>query len=383
MSYQSVILADSPVAYWPLNETSGTTAYDLSGNGNNGTYNGGIVLADYPAPLGAGGSAPKFDGSTAYVTGSQLLTAATANVSLEAWVNFEGISSPNGGCFLKNGQYNNGYAIGNGGTSFDTAGNNLIGLYEITSWNPTTSAIPTSNWHHCVIVIGANSTSTFYIDGVQVATNSNSDINTPGAQWVIGADDNNGSGVNTTGRFFAGSLSNVAIYPTALDATQIQTHYTAGVSNNANLTGVLPNLMASFYFKSAQMPASLTATFPQPVAAMNLEAQMPASLTATVPQPVAAVSLGSQMPVSLTATVPQPVAVVSLEAQMPASLTATFPQPVAAMSLSVYAKAHTGSVNPDYLIVVPPRDTKFFITSSVRYNSTTVETPIRSVQAEP
>lgn len=45
------ILALSPVGYWPLTETTGTTANDLSGNGRNGTYTGAYTLA------GAGGHA--------------------------------------------------------------------------------------------------------------------------------------------------------------------------------------------------------------------------------------------------------------------------------------------------------------------------------------
>jgi hypothetical protein len=38
VSYYSAILADSPVAFWPLDEASGTTAFDQSGNGFNGAH---------------------------------------------------------------------------------------------------------------------------------------------------------------------------------------------------------------------------------------------------------------------------------------------------------------------------------------------------------
>ena len=230
LTYAQIVLQDVPIAYWPLDETSGTIAYDQSGNGYNGTYNGSIILNDYMSIPGTGGGAPKFDGSTTYVTGTQLLTSSITNVTLESWVNFETNTTPTGGCFFKNGQYNNGYAMGNGGTDFDSSGNNFIGLYEYVSWNTTTSTIPTSGWHHCVIVIGSTSESTYYIDGAQVATNPNSGIYIPGAEWVIGADDNNSSNGNVISRFFAGSLSNIAIYGTALSATRILAHYDAGIS---------------------------------------------------------------------------------------------------------------------------------------------------------
>ncbi|MEI9960417.1 MAG: hypothetical protein WDM76_04575 [Limisphaerales bacterium] len=41
--YHSTVLADNPLAYYPINATvdpTGITATDLSGNGNDGTYNG-------------------------------------------------------------------------------------------------------------------------------------------------------------------------------------------------------------------------------------------------------------------------------------------------------------------------------------------------------
>lgn len=42
-----------PIGYWPLNETSGTTANDHSGNGRNGTYTGsGFTLAGAAGPDG-------------------------------------------------------------------------------------------------------------------------------------------------------------------------------------------------------------------------------------------------------------------------------------------------------------------------------------------
>lgn len=44
-SLATEIAALSPVGYWKLNETSGTTATDSSGNGRNGTYSGSYTLA--------------------------------------------------------------------------------------------------------------------------------------------------------------------------------------------------------------------------------------------------------------------------------------------------------------------------------------------------
>ena len=55
--------APGPVGYWNMDDATGTTAKDLSGNGNNGTLtNGPTWLTD-----GKFGGAVKFDGSNDYV----------------------------------------------------------------------------------------------------------------------------------------------------------------------------------------------------------------------------------------------------------------------------------------------------------------------------
>lgn len=52
-SLPAAILALSPLGYWKLNDTSGTTAVDSSGNGRNGTYTGtGYSLANIAGPDG-------------------------------------------------------------------------------------------------------------------------------------------------------------------------------------------------------------------------------------------------------------------------------------------------------------------------------------------
>lgn len=59
VTYTQKVQALSPIAYWPLNETSGTAITDASGNGRNGTYNGPTL--GQPG-IGDGNTAPLFDG---------------------------------------------------------------------------------------------------------------------------------------------------------------------------------------------------------------------------------------------------------------------------------------------------------------------------------
>src|SRR5258706_12065829 len=69
--YHSTVLSDSPLAFYPINSTvdpTGTTATDLSGNGNNGTYNGtDPELNTVPGPSSFIPNALFFDGFSSFV----------------------------------------------------------------------------------------------------------------------------------------------------------------------------------------------------------------------------------------------------------------------------------------------------------------------------
>jgi hypothetical protein len=66
MSYDLKVIKDYPVGFWKLDETSGTTAADSSGCGNNGTYIGGIQTN--LMPLVSGGIAGSIITNTKYIT---------------------------------------------------------------------------------------------------------------------------------------------------------------------------------------------------------------------------------------------------------------------------------------------------------------------------
>lgn len=63
LAYTNKVIALSPIAYWPMAESSGTTVLDASGNGRNGTYT--AVTLGRPG-IGDGRTAAGFDGSTSF-----------------------------------------------------------------------------------------------------------------------------------------------------------------------------------------------------------------------------------------------------------------------------------------------------------------------------
>jgi hypothetical protein len=66
MSYELKVIKDYPIGFWPLDESSGTTAADISGCGNNATYVGSPASNMLPIIPG-GGSGTKIT-NTAYIT---------------------------------------------------------------------------------------------------------------------------------------------------------------------------------------------------------------------------------------------------------------------------------------------------------------------------
>ena len=71
------------VGWWPLNEDSGNTAYDLSGNGNHGSLNGGITQG----VVGKGGlTSYSFDGNDDYVDVGDSAFNLSEAISLSVWI---------------------------------------------------------------------------------------------------------------------------------------------------------------------------------------------------------------------------------------------------------------------------------------------------------
>lgn len=66
MSYSLKVINDYPIGFWMLDELSGTTASDISGCSNNGTYSGGISTG--LIPLVSGGANGSLITNTKYIT---------------------------------------------------------------------------------------------------------------------------------------------------------------------------------------------------------------------------------------------------------------------------------------------------------------------------
>jgi autotransporter-associated beta strand protein len=225
-TYQSVVLADNPLAFYALNPgTDGTsTAPDLTTNGNDGQA-GGIATGIGPSEFIT--NAAYFDGS-ASIDLSQGTNASLLNytgpITLEAWAqpantSFFGDIVAKG--YENDGQYYPEITLRVNGPTFTGGSEGDAGSTYATG------GVETTNWSYVVVSMDGTNCS-LYQNGVLVAQqpDTNGSYVFP-EDWVIGA----GSGAGTS-RVFNGNISEVAIYNYGLTAAQVLTHFYIGMINS-------------------------------------------------------------------------------------------------------------------------------------------------------
>jgi prepilin-type N-terminal cleavage/methylation domain-containing protein len=220
--YLAVILADSPLAYWRLNETVGTTSAPTVG-GVTGNYNGGFSLGTVGA-TSDGDKAATFNGTSGYIdAGNNFNLTATGSWTVEAWVK---VTAANGGTqgVIGKTDFNNGWVM-----DLDTTLHpRIIRCYNTGSCNPATAGattLSTGTWYLLDGVYNsAAQTLCLYINGVEQTANcatgmAGNMLATAPSLWI----GNENPGV----RYFNGSIDEPAIYNAALSPAALLNHYTS------------------------------------------------------------------------------------------------------------------------------------------------------------
>ena len=242
--YPAQVLADSPLAYYRLDEASGTTAYDYAG-GNNAVYTNVVLdqpgynsLATVPSDpnetaAGFGFESPpnNYAGNVPSYLNFGTPNGGNAAFSVEAWVTqylYDGV----GDCIVALGW-------GNGGEQFDLdTGNTASGYLRFSVRNAAGTGYGASStksiagdglWHHVVGVCDeANGHVYLYLDGALLASTTipaGSGLLASTTPLSIGARQSaNNNGTNYNFQLY-GSVDDVAIYNYALSPAQVQTHY--------------------------------------------------------------------------------------------------------------------------------------------------------------
>ena len=219
--YPAIVKADLPLGYWRLGESDPSQpAKDASGNGNDGTYNGGVTVGQPGAIKGDANTAAQFDGSTGFVDipssagGTfDLLNSFT----LEAWVINAGTSTGGvAGRIFSNRQPGFGFGVKHAGT--DTLRFTTFGVQDYDS----VAVVPEDgNFHHIVVVFDSTNAANFYLDGQ--LTDS-----IPGGNPAQGSAHDLWIGSNPVSpEWFGGTIGEAAIYTYELTAAQILAHFQA------------------------------------------------------------------------------------------------------------------------------------------------------------
>lgn len=229
MSYSSEVLADAPLGYWRMSETSGTVMSDSSGNARHGSYVNAPVLGA-TSLLVSDPTNPAVE----FVASSSDYCVVTDDNSLDGLTAFtvEAIIKPT---------TVSGFPMiaarddSTGGRSFQFRLNGSTGKLEFLRIPGTTvtaassSSIAAGNTYHVAAVYNGTDIR-LYINGVLDGTPAacTGSIGTATTDLRIAARRSNSNGVTTD--YFNGVLDEVAVYNTALSATRLAAHYAAATT---------------------------------------------------------------------------------------------------------------------------------------------------------
>ena len=226
MSYPAEILSDSPLGYWELDETSGSTAADSSGNGNTLTIGGGISL-DQPPLITEGGciSVP----GLANLSRSGSLLSGENDATIECWVDLDDVTDY--ATIIDFGGSGNGLSI--------QVEDGVVYGVHASGGSPivVSSAVSTGTTYHVVLVLDTvNDTLTLFVNGSQVDQVADTENSASGTgdtgiggtqQNTLRHDGTISSGAPTDE--MDGRIDEVAVYGAALSSTRITAHYDEGV----------------------------------------------------------------------------------------------------------------------------------------------------------
>lgn len=220
--YDQEVLADSPVSYWKLDETSGTTVTDSVGS-NHGTYAGATLNQ---APLINARSSVLFSGSSSGITIPYAASLSFINTAFSL------------GCWVKTTQ-----AVAVRLFDKSTSGSNWPEYWiymnasgtvtaEVRSSNADTPKVSATTTvtvndgmrHRVFAAFVPSGTLKIYIDGVERAS----------VTHALTSSYNNGSPLyiarRSTADYLAGNMDEVDLYASALSAARVLAHYNAGIA---------------------------------------------------------------------------------------------------------------------------------------------------------
>lgn len=223
-SYADMVIDMQPYAYYQMNDTSGTTIVDSSGNGRDGTAVGGVIV-DRDGPS-SDMKAIELDGIDGYIDLPDGYDFdMNEGVTFEFWVNVELI-----------GQNPRFISLG---TEFDSTDNRV----QLTSSTATKihfnisnssggniidqiddNTISQQSWIMMTIRVAPDSTVTYWVNGINVGSPTLTGV----IPTVLRTEAYIGRSLFTGNAYLKGKISNVATYDYALPDEEIERHSARG-----------------------------------------------------------------------------------------------------------------------------------------------------------
>jgi hypothetical protein len=244
MDYRSRILADSPVNYWRLGESSGHAVDEI------GTHN--LVWTGAPT-YGVGGALVSDPNTAMSLAGAAYASQSIANYrqtdqqgTIEAWI--------------KSSQATSTYVFSCGNLAanysayiINATADGKLGLYindgSVVRINAVAGAGLKDGGWHLLHVVSTGSGFMCYLDGVEYSFSVSSGQNNgvwfgDFAIWgnlVLGA----AVAKNGAYGFYTGELDEVAVYDYPLSPSQIAAHYRAGKDTLHHVSGAITNAVGA------------------------------------------------------------------------------------------------------------------------------------------
>jgi len=191
------------VVHWRLDEGSGTTAFDSSGNGHDGTFVGTPQWVAGHSNAGA----LHFDGDAAASSVVHTLGSATSwpTGAIALWVKVDSVGQDNYSSVFTNHNPNT------AGIQIDVDGGNP-GNYRINPSGLIFGAV-TTDWIHLAVTFD-NTSATLYYNGNKTATGTLSATNTTFNRFAIGLNRN-------AANWIAATIDELSVYDHALSAVEV------------------------------------------------------------------------------------------------------------------------------------------------------------------
>ena len=157
------------VGYWNFNEGSGTTAYDATANGNNGTINGAIYSTDVPETTNY---SLQFDGVDDYVViPDNPSISIEGDITMSAWILTNGFNGSDYYHTILNKRISGGYwgygmsvSYAGGSDEFEKLSSGRRNPPNITDYKFSNSNVEINQWEHWTVTV-QNDTLRFYKNG--------------------------------------------------------------------------------------------------------------------------------------------------------------------------------------------------------------------------